>query len=116
MQLACESCSLGVVKYLIGIIGECSSLCDGDDNYLLHYACRGGNVDVVRYLLEKGHLRAVSVKNKDEKLPIDLFNEFVQESMNDEHDVKYVDIIWHLLLADPETIQNYCGNKQVRNV
>eukprot|EP00956_Cyclotella_meneghiniana_P030443 scaffold76682_cov82-Cyclotella_meneghiniana.AAC.3 len=113
LQLACESCSLGVVKYLTGIIGECSSLCDGDDNYLLHYACRGGNVDVVRYLLEKGHLRAVSVKNRDEKLPIDLLNEFVRKNQSEEHDVKYVDIIWHLLLADPETIQNYCGNKQL---
>eukprot|EP00956_Cyclotella_meneghiniana_P032135 scaffold86992_cov70-Cyclotella_meneghiniana.AAC.1 len=116
LQLACESCSLGVVKYLTGIIVECSSLRDGNDNYLLHYACRGGNVDVVRYLLETENLRAVSVKNKRNKLPMDLFNEFVQDSMNDEHDVKYVDIIWHLLLADPETIQNYCGNKQVRNV
>eukprot|EP00956_Cyclotella_meneghiniana_P030801 scaffold78695_cov23-Cyclotella_meneghiniana.AAC.2 len=116
LQLACKSCSLGVVKCLTEIIGECSSLRDGNDNYLLHYACRGGNTDVVRHLLETGNLRAVSVKNNDEKLPIDLFNEFVQESMNDEHDVKYVDIIWHLLLADPETIQNYCGNKQVRNV
>eukprot|EP00956_Cyclotella_meneghiniana_P001031 scaffold1235_cov25-Cyclotella_meneghiniana.AAC.4 len=112
LQLACESCSLGVVRYLIGIIGECSSLCDENDNYLLHYACRGGNVDVVGYLLKTEHLRTVSLKNKDGQLPIDVFKEFVQENPSEERDVEYVDVIRHLLLADPEIVQDYCGNKK----
>ena len=96
---------VSVVQYLTNRIEDCFSLRDGNDNYLLHYACRGGNNEVVRYLLESGHTRAVSEKNHDNVLPVHLFNEFVKERWCD---MKYVETIWHLLLADPETLQ--CSN------
>ena len=53
---------VSVVQYLTNRIEDSFSLRDGNDNYLLHYACRGGNIEVVRYLLESGHTRAVSEK------------------------------------------------------
>eukprot|EP00956_Cyclotella_meneghiniana_P026037 scaffold55491_cov66-Cyclotella_meneghiniana.AAC.1 len=60
LQIACESYTVSV---------------SNDNSYLLHYACRGGNIEVVRYLLESRHSRAVSEKNKDNMLPVHVFNE-----------------------------------------
>eukprot|EP00956_Cyclotella_meneghiniana_P010017 scaffold13816_cov23-Cyclotella_meneghiniana.AAC.3 len=113
LQIACESCAVSVVKYLTNHIEDTFSLRDGNGNYLLHYACRGGNLEVVRYLLESGHTRAVNEKNKDNMLPVHLFNVFVKERWCAGKDMKYVETIWHLLLADPETLQrsNWIKNK-----
>eukprot|EP00956_Cyclotella_meneghiniana_P017742 scaffold29178_cov63-Cyclotella_meneghiniana.AAC.5 len=108
LQIACKSCTVSVVKYFTNHIEDSFSLRDGNDNYLLHYACRGGNIEVVMYLLKSGHTRAVSEKNKDNMLPVHLFNQFVKERWCEGNDRKYVETIWHLLLADPETLQ--CSN------
>eukprot|EP00956_Cyclotella_meneghiniana_P015399 scaffold23547_cov59-Cyclotella_meneghiniana.AAC.1 len=108
IQMACKSCSVGVVSYLNNLVGdEWWSICDDKGNYLLHHACCGGNVDVVKYILKEGQIVLVSEKNKDEKLPIHLFNEFVKGRRNKKNDIKYVETIWHLLLADPETLEDY---------
>eukprot|EP00956_Cyclotella_meneghiniana_P009567 scaffold13204_cov66-Cyclotella_meneghiniana.AAC.6 len=104
IQIACELCSAEVVKFLTSTIDDCFTIRDHNKNYLLHYACRGGNIDVVRHLLKAGHTRSVCKKNKDGMLPIHLLNEFVKERWCEENDTKYVEALWLLLLAEPETV------------
>eukprot|EP00956_Cyclotella_meneghiniana_P000595 scaffold642_cov75-Cyclotella_meneghiniana.AAC.13 len=80
---------VSVVQYLTNRIEDSFSLRDGNDNYLLHYACRSGNIEVVRYLLESGHTRAVNAKNKDNMLTVHLFNQFVKERWREGNDMKH---------------------------
>lgn len=119
LQMSCESCSVGVVKFLANFTEDSFSLRDANGNYLLHSACRGGNADVVMYLLDSGHLKAVTEKNKDGMIPIRLFNEFVRQRQFEfgANNIKYVETIWHLLMADPETLDssNWIDNESHNN-
>jgi len=78
-------------------------------NFPLHHACRGGNCEVIEYLLETPISSApVSERNSDGMLPIHLFCEFVKGRRGCEGETpEYTETIWRLLTAYPETVLNW---------
>ena len=77
-------------------------------------ACEFGNCAVVQYLLENHCGDIISVRNKEGKLPIQLFCDFVHDEMEgrgyDEYDPEsrfFTETIWRLLLARVETVTNF---------
>ena len=110
LDIASEISTVGVVKYLAELSPNYRlNACDMDKNYLLHHACRGGNFEVISYLLKTPISSAsVSEKNDDGMLPIHLFCKFVNEHVEEEKDTpEYTETIWHLLTAYPETVLNW---------
>ena len=98
--------SVNVVKYLVEL-AEVDTLnsVDANNNSLLHYACQGGNLWVIKYLLE-ANVPSVSERNNDNKLAIHLLFEcgsviFDRESM------EYVETVWQLLLTNPEVVWDF---------
>ena len=72
-----------------------------------HYACRDANNAIIALLLDKYGSMSVS-KRKQSQLPIDLLlenNERYNE-LRDEESVEYIESIYRLLMAYPETIMN----------
>jgi len=103
LHIACEFCSVKVVRYLVGesnehILGHL----DANNDSVLHYACRGGNLDVVKYLLDEYASLVASVEaNKAGELPLHLLCEAGKDKV-DIDSVEYVETIWLMLLANPE--------------
>ena len=106
LEIACKSCSVSVVKYLADQLIGWRNLCDSKGNYLLHHACMSGNIDVVNYMLEE-NVSVLTHSNCDGKIPISLFNEFVRSNGCAKDQTKYVDTIWRLISANPESIRYY---------
>ena len=75
--------------------------------YPLHYACRGGNLGVIKYLLSN-HLplvvSSVSERWIDNKMPIHLLCEAWKDKVNDRESTEYIETIWLLLLTNPEAL------------
>ena len=71
LHIACEFTSARVVQFLIELDEDIMELCDANEDSLLHYACRGGNLGVVKYLLER-NVPSVSERNNDNMLPLHL--------------------------------------------
>ena len=109
LDIACQFCTVGVIKYLAELIGnDRLNACDVNKNYPLHHACRGGNCEVIEYLLERPMSSAsVSERNVDEMLPIHLFCEFVKGRWCEGETPEYTGTIWCLLTAYPETVLNW---------
>jgi hypothetical protein len=69
------------------------------------YACRGGNHAIIGLLLDKyGGPMSVSKRNALNQLPIHLLLE--SNDVNGRDDIKYVDSVYRLMRAHPETIMN----------
>ena len=66
---------------------------------MLHYACRGGNLDVVKLLLERG-VASVSEQNSDKNLPIGLLFETANDEV-DRESIEYIDTVYRMLSAYP---------------
>jgi len=109
LDIACQFCTVDVVKYLAKLIGnDRLDTCDVNKNYPLHHACRGGNCEVIEYLLERPMSSAsVSERNADNMLPIHLFCEFVKGRWCEGETPEYTEMIWRLLTAYPETVLNW---------
>jgi len=109
LDIASQFSPLGVVKYLAELIGtDRLNACDVNKNYPLHHACRGGNWEVISYLLETPMSSAsVSERNIDDMLPIHLFCEFVKGRWCEGETPEYTETIWRLLTAYPETVLNW---------
>jgi len=84
---------------------SCLDHCDSNKNYPLHHACREGNFGVVKYLLES-RVPSVSERNGNNKLPIHLLCESGNDKV-DHESAEYVETIWRLLVAYPETVLNF---------
>jgi len=113
LHIACEFSSVKVVQYLAGkssdhILGHL----DANKNSILHYACRGGNLGVVKYLL-KNHAPLVSSAeiNGNGELPIHLLCEAGKDKVDseDRSDAEYIEVIWRMLLANPGTVVTMGG-------
>ena len=105
--IASQYSTLDVVKYLAELSPDRLNTCDKNKNYPLHYACRGVNYEVISYLLETP-MSSVSERNVDDMLPIHLFCKFVNEQENEDEDTpEYIETIWRLLTAYPETVLNW---------
>jgi len=112
LDIACQFSTLGVVKYLVELSPDRLNPCGFSRNFPLHHACRGGNCEVISYLL-KTPMASASVSertgmNSDGMLPIQLFCEYVNEEQEgEEENTEYTETIWHLLTAYPETVLNW---------
>ena len=108
LDIASQSSTVGVVKYLAELSPDRLNTCDVNKNFPLHHACRGGNCKVIAYLLETPLSSAsVSERNVDDKLPIHLFCKFVNRFEEEEDTPEYTETIWRLLIAYPETVLNW---------
>ena len=109
LDIAIQFSTVGVVKYLAELIGyNLLNACGSSRNFPLHHACRGGNCEVISYLLERPMSSAtVSERNADDMLPIHLFCEFVRGRWCERETPEYTETIWRLLTAYPETVLNW---------
>ena len=98
LHLACEFSSIEMVEYLVELDRSYLATCDDRNNYPLHFACRGGKKNNVQYLLQTEAGGAVSERNGDNKLAIELLFEAGCDD---------TETIWQMLLAYPETVLNY---------
>ena len=90
------------MKFLVEMDSRSFDQCDIHKNYPLHYACRGGNCGVVKYLLGR-RVPSMSERNGANELPIHLLCECGEDKV-DRESQEYVETIWLLLLAYPETV------------
>ena len=108
LDIASEVSTVGVIKHLAELAPDLLNACDMNKNYLLHHACRGGNCEVIEYLLERPMSSAsVSERNDVGMLPIHLFCEFVKGRGCEGETLEYTETIWRLLTAYPETVLNW---------
>jgi len=104
LHIACELSTVEVVKFLVELKDFGLDHCDVKKDSPLHYACRGGNCGTVKYLLERSASQ-VSERNVGNKLPIHLLCESGTDKV-DRESPEFVETIWHLLKAHPETVLN----------
>ena len=102
LNTACEFSSVKVVRYLVELdsvpVDRLASL------QLLHFACRGGNLGVIKYFLDDHvSLVASAEVNENGELPIHLLCEAGKDKV-DCVSAEYIDIIWRMLLASPEAL------------
>jgi ankyrin repeat protein len=95
--------STKVVDYLVGLDPNTLTAVDREGNTALHYACHGAKYDTITLLLEKYDAVSVSQSNALNKLPIHLLFESDDVS-NREDDTKYLESVFQLLRAYPETV------------
>jgi len=100
VQIACEYSSANVVKLLHELSGHMLDQCSP-----LHYACRGGNCAVVKYLFDSHAslvASAVVTPDSDDKLPIHLLCQAgKEEDKVDCNSPEYIETIWLLLTSNP---------------
>ena len=102
LHIACEFSTVDVVQHMLGLLDIHLHTVDLQRDSTLHYACRGGNLGVIKFLLERG-VPSVSEPNSDGKLPV----HFLWDSNRVDRDsVEYVDAVWRLLLSHPETVMH----------
>ena len=80
---------------------------DTNKDSILHYACQGGNLEVIKYLLTNhASLVASAEVNQKRKLPLHLLCEAGKDDKvdSDDNSTEYVETIWLMLLANPEVI------------
>ena len=89
IHIASEFSSSKVFQYLVELDdgGTVDNLLDANNDSIVHYACRGGNLDVIQFLLEYHSplvaSSSVSV-NTSNKVPIQLLLEAGEEEVDNE--------------------------------
>ena len=80
---------------------------DTNKDTILHYACRGGNLDIVQYLL-KSHASLVDSAsvNVNNELPFHLLCQAGGEDKVDKAilELEHIETIWLMLLVNPEVV------------
>ena len=105
--IACEFSSEKVVQYLVELAEDDTlNNVDAKNNSPLHYACRGGNLCVIKFLLE-ANVPSVSDRNNNNKLAIHLLLLECGEEMLDRDSLEYVETVSQLLLANPEVVRDF---------
>ena len=102
LHIACRHHdSASVVEYLVELDTTTLGTVDRDGNTALHHACCGAKYDIIAMLLEDYDAISVSRQNYQQKLPIEL----LWESNDVDRDgLEYVESIFRLLKAYPETV------------
>ena len=103
LNTACEFSSVKVVLYLL----ELDNFMDEDlaSMHLVHSACRGGNLEVVKYFLGEHPSLVASVEvNEKGELQIHLLCEAGKDKVDVDDSTEYTEIIWRMLLANPEAV------------
>jgi ankyrin repeat protein len=88
-RIACKFSSAEVVKYLVELAGDALNNVDANQDSPLHYACRRGNLCVIKYLLHT-NVPSVSERNNNNKLAIHLLLE-CEENILDRESMEYVE-------------------------
>lgn len=109
LHIACEYSSVQVVQFLaareISFLGHN----DTDKNSPLHYACRGCNCSVAKYLI-KNHASLTTTSaatvNANSELPLHLLCN-AGKSKVDCDSIEYIETIWLLLLATIRSNKNF---------
>jgi ankyrin repeat protein len=91
------------VDYLVGLDPNTLTAVDRGGNTALHHACRGAKYDIIALLLKKYGAVSVSKTNGHNKLPIHLLLES-GATTNREDDTQYMESIFRLLRAYPDTL------------
>ncbi len=113
LHLACQHHgSPSVVEYLIDLNSSTLEMKDRWQNTVLHHACRGANHVMISYLLEKYDAAFVSTRNSSKQLPIDLL--FDSEAVSDREGIEYMESIYRLIRANPETLMGCNMNMNER--
>ncbi len=108
LHVACQHHrSADVVQYLIELGEDTLDTMDKEGNTALHYACRGGNHKTIALLLDRYGAVSVSNQNVHNQLPIDLL--FESEAVGDREGIGYIESIFLLLRAYPDTINCICN-------
>ena len=109
LHLACEFSSKSVVHYLMGELDDRSTTLENISNSnkdtIFHCACRGGNLGVVKHLLEchSALVAEASVTtNARNELPIHLLCQAGKEKVV--KSTKYTETILLMLLSNPEVV------------
>lgn len=103
LHLACQHQeSASIVEYLIGLDQTTLQAVDEIGNTVLHYACRGAKYDTIALLLDNYGGISISQRNAHNQLPIHLLLE--SKEVSDRDDPKYMESIYRLLRAYPETV------------
>jgi len=119
-QLACQYCSVDIVKYMVEFDNTLLEYRDGIGDTPLHWACRGigfeviyyrdfslsfQGLDAVNYILEK-RMSLVTVANEDGDLPIHVACDILDTFIGREEMLETVctEIVWRLLLAYPDCL------------
>ncbi len=109
LHIACQYHeSARVVKYLVGLDMTTLGTVDREGNTAMHYACRGAKYQTIAMLLDEFDAVSVSKRNAEKKLPIDLLWE--SNAVEDRESVDYMECVFRLLKAYPETVVNV-GNE-----
>ncbi len=95
--------STKVVDFLVGLDPNTLTAVDRGGNTALHHACHGAKHETIALLLEKYGAVSVSQSNALNKLPIHLLLES-NATANREDDNKYMESIFRLLRAYPDTL------------
>ena len=122
LHLACEFSSTSVVQYLMGELDVRSmtleNVSDSNKDTIFHCACRGGNLGIVKHLLEC-HAALVAeasvTMNAQKELPIHLLCQAgkdvkaTREREANQWDRSvakclYTETIWLMLLSNPEVL------------
>jgi len=111
IHIACEFSPVRVVKYLVEELDVNERLlehCDINKDSILHYACRGVNCEVVKYLLgEYTSLASSAEVNGEGELPLHLLCEAGKDNVvNSDNSTEYTETVWLMLLANPEVIMS----------
>lgn len=100
----CSNECLGGIKLLVkgypGALLQRDDVVDG--LYPLHFACRFGSIDNIKYLLKEEE-SVVSKRTYDGKLPVHILCE-APGKVIDLESPEYIGVIWSLLVAYPEAV------------
>jgi ankyrin repeat protein len=108
LHVACEyHDSPMVVQCLIDHETSTLSYVDKDGNTAIHHACRGAKHETIALLLKRYHGVSISTRNLQEKLPIELL--FESSKVVDRESVQYMESVFRLLRAHPDTVK-ICKN------
>ena len=108
IHIACEFSSVKVVEYLAGESNKhILRHLDANKDSILHYACRGGNCEVVKYFL-KNHssLVALAEVNEAGELPLHLLCDAGRKDKVDIDSTVHIETIWLMLLSNPEVVMS----------
>ena len=106
LHVACQHHdSTAVIQYLVGLDTSTLEAVDNDQNTALHHACCSAKYETIAMLLEEYDAVSISKQNADGKLPLDLLLE--SNEVVDRESIEYIESIFRLLRAYPETVMNY---------
>jgi ankyrin repeat protein len=114
LHVACQHHSPSVVEYLIDLNSSTLKMKDLCQNTALHHACRGSNHVMIAFLLEKYDAAFVASKNSHMQIPIDLLFYSDAVSERDGEDIEYMESIYRLIRANPETVMGCNMNMNMR--